>query len=99
MCRYVVSERQDGRFPIKVAVITEIKAHSEEWSPNILSVNAHNPGVKVVAKSEPSKTDITAEKKTKLVSQAEIAPRVVSKSAPASTKPTSGNRAVIDGRP
>lgn len=83
----------------KTAVTAEIEARSEKISLITLSVDNPAPEAEVVAENEPPKSEITAEEKTELVSQAEPTSRDVSKSAPVSSEPKSGDRAVIDGKP
>ncbi|OPY56722.1 MAG: hypothetical protein A4E55_01990 [Pelotomaculum sp. PtaU1.Bin035] len=77
---------------------TEIEARSEEIPLIALSADTPAPVVEPIVESKPPKTKITAEEKTELP-LAEPAPRTVSKSAPASTEPKSGDRTAIDGKP
>lgn len=85
--------------PVKAAVIAEIEARSAETQRILLSDAVPAPIVKAVAESEPLKTKITAEEKTKPVPPAEPISHTISKSVPASSEPKPGDRAVIDGKP
>lgn len=85
--------------PEKAAVTTKFEAWSEKMPPILLSTVVPALEAEAVTESEPEETEITAEKETESVQPAESTPHTVSKSAPATTEPKSGDKTVIDGKP
>lgn len=83
--------------PVKTAIAAEIEARLEETSQIFVSVDMPAPVAEAVVESESQINEVTAEKET----APPTAPtsHAVSKSAPASTEPKSGDRTVIDGKP
>jgi len=85
-----------GNLPIesvKAAVSAEIEVRSEKISQILISADIYTPIAEAVTENELPKIEVTAEEKTEPV------PKPVSKLAPASTEPKSGDRSVIDGKP
>jgi len=85
--------------PEETAVPAEIEARPTETSPFFISADIPATVAEVVAESESNETEITAEKETEPVQPTESTLCVVSKSAPVSSKPKSGDRTVINGKP
>jgi hypothetical protein len=85
--------------PIKAAVTAEIEARVEEKPQITPSDDAPAPKAETATESEPLKTDITTEKETESATAIAMSPHAVSKSAPVSTEPKSGDKAIIDGKP
>lgn len=100
--------------PIQNAVSAEIEARSEETPHIFISEDVPEPETEVIAEnepevtaeivleSEPKVTEVTAEEKTEKeepMPTASSKTQAVSKSAPASAEPKSGDRTVIDGKP
>lgn len=85
--------------PIKAAVTSEIEPWSEKTSQIFISVDAPTPKAEAIVKNEPEKTETPAEKDTEPVSPAEPTNHVLSKSAPHSNEPKSGDKTVIDETP
>ena len=83
---------------VKTAVTAKIESRSEETPKILISVDTGASETEAIADSEQLDTEITTEEKTELT-QAEPAPRAVSKPAPVSAEPKPGDRAVIDGKP
>lgn len=84
---------------VKSTVTAEIEALSEETQQILFSGVTQAPEIKDATEIELSKTNKTAEEKTETARPTETTPHAVSKSASTSTKPKSGDRAVIDGKP
>lgn len=77
----------------------EFAARSEETPHIFISKGMSEPETEVVAENEPQITEETIEEKTETAPPTAIKSQAASKSAPASTEPKSGDRAVIDGKP
>ena len=85
--------------PIKTAVTAEIEALSEEKPQILLSADIPAPELEPVAVNELKMIEITAEEKTDPPPPVEPIPRAESKSAPVSSEPKAGDKAIIDGKP
>lgn len=85
--------------PDKTAENAEIMVRSEGTPQTLFSAVTPAPEVETVAEIEPKETEITAEKEIETAQPAESPPCAVSKSAPASSEPKSGDRTIIDGKP
>ncbi len=79
--------------PVKTAVSAEIEVRAEKVPHIFISADMPTPVAEAVTESKSTKIEVTAEEKT------EPAPKPISKSAPVSTEPKSGDRTVIDGKP
>lgn len=85
--------------PIKPAVTAEIEARSVEKPQILLSADIPVPELEPVAVNELKMIEITAEEKTDLPLPVEPIPRAALKSAPVSSEPKAGDKAIIDEKP
>lgn len=81
--------------PVKTAVSAEFEARSEETPQFLLSVDTPAPVVEPVAGSEPTETQITAEKETEKPTPTQTAQQA--KPSALSSEPHNGDVRVVDG--
>jgi hypothetical protein len=80
---------------VKTAVNAEIEVRSEETPHIFISADAPAPEAEPVVESEPTKTEITAEKETKKPAPTQTAQAV--KPTASSSEPRNGDVRVVDG--
>ena len=81
--------------PVKTAVIGEIEARSEEMPPIFLSDDTYASEPEAVAESEPTETDLTAEKETPIPESAQETK--TKEVLPTSGEPRMGDVRVVNG--